>query len=234
MKQTVILGLDSFGKEAVKCLLELEVDIMLIDKDKELIDTYKDSGLSAIVLDILTVDTLRSVFPTSPDAVIIDMGKRLEASILATSYCAKLNIPQIVAIAETKAHGEILSLVGATNVVFPNQEAAKRVTRQIMSASFINYITINDTLSIVELTVPTFLIGKKLLDSQLRQKYDINLLFIKNSNGDFKHCPPTYMFKENDIGLFSGTDKALDNFAVLKNKSTTFLSKLFGNHVGHI
>ncbi len=133
--------------------------------------------------------------------------------------------PQIIAIAETKAHGEILSLVGATNVIFPNREAAKRVTRQIMSKSFINYITINDSLSIVELEIPFFLFGLKLLDSKLRQKYNINLLFIKNSDGDFENCPPDHIFKDGDIGLFSGSDDALNKFTDNKTFHENFNAK---------
>ena len=234
MKQVAILGLDTFGKNVLEELLKFDIDVLIVDKDKELIDNYKDSDANAIVLDILNVETLRKILPESTDAVVIDMGKRLEASILATSYCAKLNIPSIIAIADSHAHGEILSLVGATKVIFPNIEAARRLTRQLMSKSMLNYMEVNEDLAIGELTIPDFLIGKSLLESGLRTKYDLNLLFIRSADGDFKQCEPNYIFNQRDVGLFAGSDKSLNNLSSEKPKEkksffkNAFLSKIFG------
>ena len=61
------------------------------------------------------------------DAAIVDLGDRIEASILVTNYLKKLGVRAIIARAESQEHGEILDLVGATKVVFPNQEAARRI-----------------------------------------------------------------------------------------------------------
>ena len=42
MKQFAILGLSYFGKDVLEELLELGADIMIIDKDRTVIDAYKD------------------------------------------------------------------------------------------------------------------------------------------------------------------------------------------------
>ena len=46
--------------------------------------------------------------PESLDAAVVDMGDRLEVSILVTNYLKKLGVPEIVAKAESDQHGEIL------------------------------------------------------------------------------------------------------------------------------
>ncbi|MDR0562208.1 MAG: TrkA family potassium uptake protein [Spirochaetaceae bacterium] len=213
MKQIAILGLGHFGKSVLEELLELNVEVLILDKDKEVIDGYKDSSAHGVILNILTVETLRKALPESIDAVVIDTGKRIEASILAASYCAKRHIKTIIAKAETESHAEILELVGATKVVFPNREAAKRVTRQIISSALLNYIPIGADLVIAEMEIPPDLVGKRLADSHLREKYGLNLLSIRNGgDGEFLSCGPDYVFKTQDIGLFFGADHAVNRF----------------------
>jgi trk system potassium uptake protein TrkA len=212
MKLVAILGLGQFGKSVLEELLSLKVDVFIVDKDRQVIDTYKDVSAQAVVVDILAVGNLRKVLPEATDAAIIDMGDTLEASILATSYCAKLNIKTIIASAETKAHAEILQLVGATKVVFPAEEAAKRITPLLLSSVLLNYLPVSGNLVIAEFPVPERLVGKTLVEAELRTRYHLNLLSIREEAGEFFTCDPGYVFKNGDIGLFGGTDEALNGF----------------------
>jgi len=229
MKHIAILGLDNFGRDALNELLRLNANVLVIDKNKELIDNFRDSEVDAVVLNLVNPENLKKVLPESIDGVIIDMGKSLEVSILATSYCSKMNVPMVIAVAETVEHGEILSLVGATNVIFPNIEAARRVARQIMSKSFLNYMIVNDSLAIGELAIPEFLIGKRLIDSRLREIYQLNLLFVRRGDEDFAQCGAGYVFREGDIGLFAGSNEALSKFSSDKDKkeSACLLKNMF-------
>jgi len=210
VKQVAVLGMDNFGRASVNELLEMRAEVLVVDKDRELIDSFKDSPVTAVELDVMNEENLRRVLPEKLDAVIVDMGKRLEASILATSYCVKMKVPDVVAVAETAAHGEILSLVGATSVIFPNVEAARRLTHRLMSKSFLNYTRVDDTLAIAELVIPAYLVGKKLRDSRLRQDFEANLLFVRKKDGPFSVCGADYVFQAGDIGLLAGSDESLN------------------------
>jgi trk system potassium uptake protein TrkA len=230
MKQIAILGLGHFGISVLEELLEMKVEVLIIDKDKTIIDTYKDAPVHAVAMDILNVENLRKILPESIDAVVIDTGESIEASILAASYCAKMQIKIIIVKAETKSHAEILELVGATKVVFPNREAAKRITKQIFSAALLNYMPMSKDLVIAEMAIPPDLTGIKLSDSGLREKYGLNLISLRSGDdGEFLHCHPDYIFKEDDVGLFSGTDRAISQFSegLPKNKRQTIFTKLF-------
>ncbi|MDR0628485.1 MAG: TrkA family potassium uptake protein [Treponema sp.] len=236
MKQVAILGLSHFGKSVLDELLELNVEVIIVDKDRKVIDTYKDASAAAVVLDVLNVENLRKVLPESTDAVIIDMGNSIEASILATSYCAKLKIKTIIVKAETEAHGEILELVGASKVVFPNKEAAKRITPLLLSSVLLNYFPVSRKLVIVELEIPSHLIGKSTMEVDIRRQYNLNLISIRGPEEEFDFVDPNITFKAGDIGLFSGTDEALEHFIgyapkerAHKNIAARFLN-LFRGH----
>jgi trk system potassium uptake protein TrkA len=120
--------------------------------------------------------------------------------------------------------GEILELVGATKVVFPNKEAAKRITPLLFSSTMLNYMPVSDTLSIAELKIPDSLVGKSLIQSGLREKNRLNLVSIRDPAGEFAFCPANYIFKQGDIGLFSGNNEDLNNFAVIMPKETIYKS----------
>jgi trk system potassium uptake protein TrkA len=220
MKQIAVLGLGYFGKSILEELLSLNVEVFIIDRDKEAVDAYRDLASNSVALDIVNVENLRKILPETIDAVIIDMG--VEAAILATSYCAKLNIPTIIVKAESETLGEILTLVGATKVVFPNKEAAKRITPLLFSSTLLSYVPVSGELSIAELKVPDFLIGKTLAESRLREKHRLNLVSIRDAQGEYALCPASYVFSENDIGLFSGNDVDLNKFAVVAPKESGY------------
>ena len=234
MKQIAILGLSHFGKSVLDELLDLDVDVFIIDKNRDVIDAYKDTSAGAVVLDVLNIENLQKVLPAEVDAVIIDMGDSIEASILATSYCSKLNMKTIIVKAETEAHAEILELVGATKIIFPNKEAAKRITPLLLSDVLLNYFPISESISIVEIELPEYMIGKTVLESELRSKYSLNLIAVRQPDTKFGQFAVNYRFKPGDIALLSGDDKSLDNFSgyVFKAKERKKISEKFHEFFG--
>ncbi len=233
MKQFAIIGLSYFGKNILDELLALDVEILIIDKDRAVIDEYKDAPVDAVALDVLNEENLKRVLPPSVDAVVIDLGEKIEASILATSYCHKLGIKRILAKAETEAHGEILELVGATKVVFPNREAAKRMAPLMLSSALFSYLPVSGSLVIAEVGLPEGLIGKTPAEAELRKGYGLNVISVKNGEDEeYGAFSPDYRFRAGDIALVSGSGASLDAFIAAKtkrgDKTIGTLRRLFG------
>ncbi len=213
MKQFAILGLSWFGKNVLEELLDLGADVMIIDKDREVIDSYRDHPVTAIAMDIVNEENLRKALPPGLDGAVIDMGDKIEASILATSYCRKLGIPRIFVKAVTEGHAEILEMVGATKIVFPNREAAKRITPLLVSSGLLNYLPVSGNLVIAELVVPERLFGLSLLEANLRKNHGINLISVRNGEEEYGLFSPEYRFRPGDVALVSGLDESVEAFA---------------------
>jgi len=105
MKQFAIIGLGNFGVRVLEEMLQLNVEVMVIDRDSELIEEYKDRVAAAYVVDAIKEDLIRKVVPDTIDAAIVDLGHTTEASILCTNYLAKMGIARVIAKAETDQHG---------------------------------------------------------------------------------------------------------------------------------
>ena len=213
MKQYAVIGLGRFGVWALEELLSVDVDVLIVDKDESLVARYKEQVQAAYVADIIDEQTIRRIIPGDIDGVIIDLGDRTEASILASNYLKKLGVRRIVAKAETDAHGEILRLVGATDIVFPNREAAMRVMPPLLSDAMFSYMPISSGLVMAEVSFPRELVGKTFAEADLRAKHGLNVVATKpDGDGDYLFVAPDYRIARKDTFLVVGSPADLAKF----------------------
>lgn len=214
MRQFAIIGVSSFGMRMLEELSQLDCEILIIDKDREVIEKMKDRATSAYIADVINEETIRKLVPATIDAAIIDLGNRTEVSILVTNYLKKLGVKNIIAKAETDEHGEILEIVGATHVVFPNREAAKRITPLLGSPLIFSYLPIGNGLVIAEVRVPERYFGMTLIEANLRRTQGINVVAIRtDGGGEYEFFTPEYRLNPNDILLVVGPEENILSFS---------------------
>ncbi len=212
-KQFGLIGLGKFGRRVLEEMLLTDVEILIIDKDEELIEQYKNRVEAAYVADALKEEAIAKIVPATIDAVVIDLVDKIEVSILVTNYLKKHGVRQIIATAETDEHGEILELVGATQIIFPNKEAARRITPTLISATLFNYFPIGSGLAMAEVEVPAKYHSKTVIDANLRQKAQVNVIAIRSHDGDhFGFFGPDYLFQPGDVLLIVGEEHSVNLF----------------------
>ncbi len=213
MKQFAIIGLSRFGRRLLEEFLATDAEMIIIDKDREVIELYKDKVASAYIADVLNEEIIRKLIPPAIDAAIVDLGDRIEASILVTNYLKKLGVKEIIARAEGNEHGEILELVGATKVVFPNQEAAKRIAPFLISSQIFSYLPISTGLVVAEVKVPEKFYGKSLVEVDMRRQYNLNVIaYRKLDREEYFFYAPEYRLQGDDILLVGGREEDIDAF----------------------
>jgi len=118
MKQFALIGISKFGRRVLEELIDTGCEILIVDKDRAVVETYKEQVTSAYIADVLNEETIRKIIPKTIDAAVVDLGDNIEASILVTNYLKKMGIREIIVRAESNEHGEILELVGASQAHF--------------------------------------------------------------------------------------------------------------------
>jgi trk system potassium uptake protein TrkA len=232
MKQFAIIGLSRFGRRLLEEFLATDAELIIIDKDRDVIELYKDKVASAYIADVLNEEIIRKLIPPTIDAAIVDLGDRIEASILVTNYLKKLGVKEIIARAEGIEHGEILELVGAAKVVFPNQEAAKRIAPFLISSQIFSYLPISAGLVIAEVKVPEKFYGKSLVEVDMRRQYKLNVIaYRKLDREEYFFYAPEYRIQGDDILLVGGREEDIDAFTEEKlpigSRSITGLFRRF-------
>ncbi|HKL85216.1 MAG TPA: TrkA family potassium uptake protein [Treponemataceae bacterium] len=220
MKQFAVIGLGAFGLRMLEELLDITNEIIIIDRDKEVIDKYKDLAKAAYITDAINEIALKKIIPSEIDAVVVDLGGKIEASIMAISYLKKMGVREIVAKAQTDEHGEILKMMGATKVIFPDREAAKRVTPLLASSLLFNFMPISPNLSLAEVRANEYCVGKTLIDANLRQEFGLNVVAMRKTNSDdfVFISDPGYVFQGDDVLLVAGDEETIFAFSRDKGK----------------
>ena len=107
------------------------------------------------------------------------LRESLDASVLVTLYLRELGVKQIVAKAMTEDHGKILDMLGAPRVIFPERDEAYRLAATMESAYLLDAFPLGDGISMIEMAPPKKFVGKTLAELDLRNKFGILVLVIK-------------------------------------------------------
>ncbi len=214
MKQFGLIGLGKFGRRMLDELLKLDVEILILDKNKELVEQYKNMVADSYIADALNENTIRETIPADIDAVILDTVDNTDVSILVTHYLKKMGVKEIIAVAGTDQHGEILSAVGATRVVFPNKEAALRIAPTLVSSELFGYFPIADNIALAEIQPPDSYVGMSLIQSDLRNELGVTVIAVRRNAPDkFEFVTGDYLLNADDTLLVVAPEDVLSKLS---------------------
>lgn len=179
-KRFAVIGLGSFGWEAAISLAQMGFEVIAIDKKIEIIEKIKESVLVAVQFDSTDRDALESQDVQHVDAAIVGIGSNFEENLLTVVLLKQMGVPKVISRANTRLRKTILEQVGCDMVVLPEEDMGRRIAKSLVSGLFLDRIEVGDQYSIVQLTAPTPLIGKKIKETGLRQEYHVNLVTLKS------------------------------------------------------
>jgi trk system potassium uptake protein TrkA len=129
MKKFAVIGLGRFGRKLAIALKMSEAEVISIDQNREIIDQVRDEVAHAVRLDSTDEDALRAAGVDKVDVAIVGIGqggRSFESSILTVVNLKTLGVPLVYARAESITQGQVLSKIGATEVIYPEIESAQK------------------------------------------------------------------------------------------------------------
>jgi trk system potassium uptake protein len=210
-KQFLVIGLGRFGASVARTLTEENHSVVGIDTSEDRIQRVSEEIADVIKCDATDADLLDTIGVSDYEAVIVCIGEKyIQNSILVTLILKEKGAKKIVAKAGTKTQGRVLSKVGADIIVYPEKDMGERVARSLISANIIDFLAVSRDVSIIEIPVPDFMIGKNLMELNLRHKYGVTIISIKNEKGEIIAPPDIdYRFAREDIMILIGDNKQL-------------------------
>ena len=104
-----------------------------------------------------------------------------------------LGVPFVVAKSMNSLHGRILDKIGADKIIYPEQAMGLRVARNLLSGGYLDVFELSAEFSMAEFSIPESWIGKSLIDLNVRERFHINVIGIKqgeNVTVDLKPSEP--------------------------------------------
>ena len=211
-KEFVVIGLGRFGGSIVRELIEQGADVLAIDSSTDRVDEFTSIATQAVIADTTDEVVIKSLGLWNFEHVIVAIGDDIQASILTTLILKELGVPQITVKAQNDYHEKVLRKIGADKVVHPERDMGIRIANHILSTNVLDYLELSDEHSIIELKAVDTLVGKTLIELDIRAKYGINIVGIKRGEQIIVALDPTDPIQAGDLLLVIGADVDINRF----------------------
>lgn len=189
-KTYAVFGLGRYGYAVTKELIKNGADVLAIDCDESIVNSSITDIPLCKCADVTDAEVIKQLGIANFDVVIIAMASNFEASVMATMLCKEAGVKTVIAKCSNEMHRKILERVGADQVVFPESESGTRLAKNLLSSGFVDIIELSQEASMVELDVKPEWAGKTPLELNLRRKYSINIVAIRNKDSVTTYIDP--------------------------------------------
>ena len=180
-KKTILLiGLGRFGLHIAKKLHELGHEVMAVDVNEERINQAVPYVTDAQIGNSTNEEFLKSLGINNFDLCIVTISDDFQSSLETTSLLKELGAKKVVSRAERDGQAKFLLRNGADEIVYPEKQLASWMAIKYSADHILDYIEIDNEHAIFEVSVPKDWIGKTIGEIDIRKKYGINILGIKD------------------------------------------------------
>lgn len=212
MKSVLLIGLGRFGRHVARKLNELGHDVMAIDNREERVENVLPYVTHALIGDSTNEEFLDSLGISNFDVCIVAIGDNFQNSLETTSLLKEMGAKMVVSRACRGVQAKFLLRNGADEVVYPEKQLATWTAIRYTADHILDYIELGDDYSIYELSVPKEWCGKSIMEIDVRRKYGINILGIRELGAlNMDITPDTVLVDFNSI-LVLGHDKAIQKY----------------------
>ena len=209
MKSVLLIGLGRFGKHIAEELYKLNIEVMAVDRREELVNDVLPLVTEARIGDSTNPDFLSSLGVGDYDVCIVTIANDFQSSLETTSLLKELGAKLVVSRADRDVQEKFLLRNGADAVAYPEKQIAKWVAVTYTAESILDYIELDGEQAIFEVVIPKEWIGKTVVELDIRRKYDINIIAIKQNGKLSVSVTPDTVLTEDKTLLVIGQYKAV-------------------------
>ena len=209
-KTIAVIGLGRFGSTVAKMLASMDHEVLGVDIDPDVIQKISPFITHAIVADTTDEEAIKALALSQFDMVIVAIGGNVQANLMTAMLLKELKVPKIVAKAENNIQGKMLHKIGVDQVIYPEYDMALRLVQFLTRDHVMDYLQLSKNISLIEIRMPSFMVGRCLKDSKLREQYNLNAVGVRRSTGLDVPPDPTAILSENDKLLVIGNNSDLD------------------------
>ncbi len=204
MKTYVVVGLGQFGEYVARRLSESGGEVLAVDLSLERVEAVKDVVAQAMRADCTSEEALRALGVGKAEVAVVALGEEdFEAAVLGTAVLKALGVKTVVARSSSRQRGKILSLAGASRVVYPEAEMGEQLARSLLHTCLQASTELPSGYALAELQVPELASGKSLQQLRLRQTHGLNVIAIQH-RGVVNEPIPEAMLHAGDVLLVAG------------------------------
>lgn len=213
MGQFAVIGLGRFGSSASLELMRLDHSVIGVDINPKIVNQMADQLTLAAIADATDEHALNDLNITTCNAVLVAIGESLEASILCVLLLKSMNINEIWVKATSRPHHTILSRIGVSRIIHPEEEMGIKVAQSLNYPMVNQYMAIGYNLYVVEITITDKCQGIAIEGLLKETKHSIKPLLVQRNKNIFTPVALDFILESGDSLVLAGTLNMLKTIA---------------------
>lgn len=209
MKNILLIGLGRFGRHLAVELNELGHEVMAVDDDEDRVNEILPYVTNAQIGDSTNANFLKSLGIGNFDICFVTISANFENSLETTSLLKELGAKIVISRAERDIQKKFLLRNGADQVVYPERQVAKWASIRYTADHILDYMEIDASHAIFEAEVPEEWLGKTIGELDVRRKYNINIIAVKDKGGVNIALSTDTLLKQDATILVIGEHKVI-------------------------
>ena len=209
MKSILLIGVNNFGFMMARKLNELGHQIMAVDRNEARVNSILPFVTDAQIGDSTNEAFLRTLGVSNYDVCIVAIGGDFQSSLETTSLLKELGAKTVVSRADREVQAKFLLRNGADEVINPEKQVAEWAAIRYASDHIRDYIRLDVSHAIFEVTVPEGWVGRTIGNIDIRKKYGISILAIKRDGKMSMLITPDTQLESDMTMLVLGDQKAI-------------------------
>lgn len=216
----IIAGYGRVGRQVAMEFRRRQVSFVVIERTDSTIERLVEDDTPFVQGDATDEDTLRKAGILSAKTLISTLPEEAQNVYLTLTARDMNRDLNIIARADYDGGEKKLIRAGADHVVTPHIQGGIRMAMASLRPNVVDFMHMTSLgeggLTIEELKIPanSRLVGKSLIDSRLKQEYEVTILGIKQAAKDVTVAPqPDTILCESDILVLIGPNNGLERLS---------------------
>lgn len=206
MKSILMVGLGRFGRHMAQKFIEEGNDVLGIEHSEERADNATDILRDIQIGDATDENFMETLGVDNFDICVVAIGNNFQTALEVTVILKDLGAKFIIARATREIYEKLLLRNGADHVVYAERDMAERLAIKYGAKNIFDYIELTPEAAICEIAVPSSWHNKSILELNIRAKYNVSVLAIKQ-DGNINPMPsPNYRFTGHETLMVMGSN----------------------------
>ena len=212
MKSYLLIGIGKFGHHLCNNLLEYGCEVMIVDSVEEKIEDLLPVVTSAKIGDCTNPKVLESLGIKNFDACFVCIAEDFQDSLEITSLLKEMGARKVISRADRDIQAKFLLKNGADEVIYPDKDIAEKVAKRYSKENIFDYIELNRDYGIYEIEPFDEIIGKSVIETNFRSRYDANIIGCKKDGKVNMMVSPGYVFRKDEHLIIVANSKKIEKY----------------------
>ncbi len=207
MKTILIIGAGRFGRHLATDLCDMGNEVMLVDRNENLIEEYSHLVTTAEIGDYTLKSNLEALGIEDYDYIFVCIGK-FQDSLVIIDNLKELGAQYIIGKASSAVHEKFLLKNGADEVIYPERQTAYNTAVKFSNRRIFDFVNLGGETGIYEIEPPDAWCSKSILQLNVRRIHNVTVVASRDSQKRIKAINSTgYVFSKNEHILVMGDAK---------------------------